>query len=191
MDGHARLLEQMDQGSIAAFDEFYESYAPFVYQIALALTKNKSEAEDLCHDIFLEVYRKPHQFNPRRGTIKAWLAVKTKSRFIDSLRKKNRWQLEPGEELFDKLIAEDNSEEMVLSKMEKDVIMRAIEKLPKTQKEALLGKYYLLKTQKEIASDMQKPIGTIKSFLRYGLHNLKKQLIQVGWVRGDQSHEKL
>lgn len=192
MDDKIGLLEGMNEGSIEAFNQFYDTYAPFVFKLALSLTKNKSEAEDLCHDVFLEVYRKPRQFNSKRGSIKAWLAVKTRSRFMDIVRKRSRIILDSSDGVFEKVINPvKSSEENVMSNLERESIMAAIHKLPENQQAALIQKYYHYKTQKEIASDMEKPIGTIKSFLRYGLSNLKKQLIQVDWAGGDGRSGKL
>lgn len=191
MDESIGLLDRIDKGSVEAFDQFYEDYAPFVYKIAISLTKNRNEAEDLCHDVFLEVYRKSHQFNPNRGSVKAWLAVKTRSRFLDSIRKRNRWQTEEVDGQIEDLLVDVSSEERAITNLQNDLIRRAISQLPKTQKEALFSKFYQLKTQKEIATDMQKPIGTIKSFIRYGLINLRKQLAQVGMSGGESRHDKL
>lgn len=84
----ARLLQQIKRGSKEAFAQFYDEYVEFVFRIALNTIDDRQEAEDVCHDVFLEVYQKPESYDPARGSVAAWLAVKTRSRCLDRLRKK-------------------------------------------------------------------------------------------------------
>ncbi|MFC7391804.1 RNA polymerase sigma factor [Scopulibacillus cellulosilyticus] len=171
------LLRQIQSGDTAAFDKFYEQYVSFVYQTALVLTKNKSEAEDLCHDVFVEVFYRAKSYDGRRGSVKAWLAVKTKSRFIDRKRRTKRIIFgAPQPELSTPATA---LEDTIITKLDREMLKNAISQLPQAQKYALDRKYFGYLTQKEIAAEMDKPLGTIKSLIRYGLKNLKKQLTVV------------
>src|SRR5690625_3595205 len=83
-----RLLKLIAKGSESAFNEFYETYVSFILQIASQVLDDRNEAEDVTHEVFLDIYKRPHQYQPERGSIKAWLAVKTRNRSIDRLRKK-------------------------------------------------------------------------------------------------------
>jgi RNA polymerase sigma factor (sigma-70 family) len=190
-DDGSKALIGIRSGSVEAFDQFYETHAAFVYQIALKMTKNQLEAEDLCHDVFVEVFRHPERFDSSRGSVKAWLAIKTKSRFIDRMRKKKRlvigldWKETPDQK--------SNTEDMVLNKLEREQILSALSHLPDPQRKAVYKKYFEYRTQEEIATVMQKPIGTVKSLIRYGLKNLQKQFSKnSSFTRlgGDHQHER-
>ena len=50
------ILQGLRQGDYKAFDELYMCYAPHVEAFAYCMLKNKSEAEDLAHDIFLKLW---------------------------------------------------------------------------------------------------------------------------------------
>ena len=80
---------QQTERSLQWFNDLYRQNASFVYKIALHLLNDPVEAEDLCHDVFLEIIQHPEQYDPERGSIKAWLGVKTRSRAIDRLRNKS------------------------------------------------------------------------------------------------------
>jgi len=190
-DKSERLLIGIRSGSVEAFDLFYETHASFVYQIALKMTNNQSEAEDLCHDVFVEVFRHPEQFDSSRGSVKAWLAVKTKSRFIDRMRKKKRVRIGIEQNEAERKAAAP-TEEVVTRRLERDRLFSALQLLPDAQRQAVIQKYFRYRTQEEIALLMQKPIGTVKSLLRYGLKNLRKQLKETDWQegRGDHRHER-
>ncbi|HEX7063497.1 MAG TPA: RNA polymerase sigma factor [Bacillales bacterium] len=188
------LMGEIKAGSIEAFDAFYEQLVPFVFQIALKTIGDKREAEDVCHDVFLEVYRKPHSYEPSRGSIKAWMAVKTRSRCLDRLRKKQRVVLEETKEPGFALFASeaDSAEELAFSRVEREILRRAMERIPEAQRRALQGKFFDARTQYEIADEMSRPVGTVKSLIRYGIRNVRKQLRELGWAdgpsRGGGSH---
>ncbi len=174
-----RLLVEMRNGSIDAFRCFYEQYAPLVYHIALQITKDRMEAEDACHDVFVEILKKAHQYDPSRGSIESWLAVKTRSRCLDRLKRKKPLLLERVEPI---MAAGSSAEERAISKLERETLHIAMERIPDAQREALYGIYFQSQTQRELSERMNRPLGTIKSFVRYGLQNMKKQLGLLGWM---------
>ena len=180
------LLQQMQQGSHEAFDQFYEQYVPFVFAIAFSFLKNRLEAEDVCHDIFIDVFQKPDQYRPERGSVKAWLAVKTKNRCLDVLKRKKPILKEKLEDLFDHKSAEaEMTEWHVLLKAEKETLFQALKNIPKEQRKVLYGAYFEGRTQKELAQEMNLPLGTIKSLVRYGLNNLRKQKVLHSWAKSN------
>ena len=179
MDSY-HLLQDMEQNSREAFDRFYQLHLDFVFQIAFHIVGNKAEAEDVCHDVFLEVYQKPHQYNPNKGSVKAWLAIKTKSRSLDHLRKKKPVLVERLESF---LTATDKDAEItVLQELEREVILTALDHIPEDQRKVIYGAYFEGKTQRELADKMGRPLGTIKSLVRYGLNNLRKQKTVLHWM---------
>lgn len=182
MDGiqeEIELLKQINKGSRKAFDFFYEKYYLFVFNVAYQITGNKTEAEDVCHDVFLEIFQKAHQYNPERGSIKAWLAVRTKSRSIDRLRKKQPLLIQKLENLPLEMV--QGADLIVLKEIESSIIRDALKHIPKAQREAIYRSYFQGDTHKEIAHSMKRPLGTVKSLIRYGLNNLRKQENIVEW----------
>ncbi|MCA1294395.1 RNA polymerase sigma factor [Paenibacillus sp. alder61] len=172
-------LRQMCDGSVEAFDRFYEAYAPFVMQVAIRMVGERMEAEDVCHEVFLEALRRGKDYDPARGSIKAWLAVKTRSRCLDRLRRNQRVQPLEGELLPGGTPISE--EEQVISRLEKEALRSAVYALPEAQRKAILGSYYTLHTHKQMSEAWNVPIGTVKSWVRYGLANLRKQLEKQGW----------
>ncbi|SET90444.1 RNA polymerase sigma factor [Paenibacillus sp. NFR01] len=188
----AGLLAQMCEGSAAAFDEFYACYAPFVMQIACRQTGDRMEAEDICHDIFLEVLRKGGAYDSGRGSIKAWLAVMTRSRCIDRQRRKARSRpvADPEE-----LIREDagpGQDELAVRKLQCEALGEALRQLPDNQKKAIVASYFGAQTHQELAASWSVPLGTVKSWIKYGVGNMRKQFMKQGWIdqpEGGMQHE--
>ncbi|MHA6531321.1 RNA polymerase sigma factor [Paenibacillus sp. BAC0078] len=198
MDPHneamAEALVQMCEGSTAAFDEFYGCYAPFVMQIAYRQTQDLMEAEDICQDIFLEVLRKGRAYDPSRGTIKAWLAVMTRSRCIDRLRRKARIEPLADPDALRRDESGPPQEDPVVRRLQSEALGSAMQRLPDNQKKAILGSYYAAHTHQELADSWSVPLGTVKSWIKYGVANMRKQFIKQGWMEqpeGDTRNEPL
>jgi RNA polymerase sigma factor (sigma-70 family) len=178
----AYLLQKMKSGSKEAFELVYENYIHFIYKIAYSVLKDQKEAEDLCHDIFIEMMEKIYEYDQSRGSLKAWLAVKTKSRSIDKLRKKKAILVDEYEEFVTKHRgSHSNTEDNVISNIQKNVLKDALDDLPVEQRQVLEKAYFEGRTQRELANQLKKPLGTIKSLVRYGLNNLRKQKVVINW----------
>ncbi|REE89099.1 RNA polymerase sigma-70 factor (ECF subfamily) [Paenibacillus taihuensis] len=178
-------LRSMCEGSVEAFELFYERYAPLVMKVALRVLHDRMEAEDVCHDVFLEVLRRGSSYDPRRGSITSWLAIMTRSRCLDRLRKTRRLvqteQVELGAE------TEAPTEELVFSRLRKDALVDALQALPANQRTAVIGSYYGSQTHRELSEEWNMPLGTVKSLIRYGLNHLRKQMEKRGWAHDSES----
>lgn len=167
--------------SLQWFNDLYQQNIPNLYKIALYILQDPVEAEDLCHDVFLEVIQNPEQFDPGRGSVQAWLAVKTKSRAIDRLRKRKQLNLQKLPEPA-AVPPVDPTAESVLLKLAKENLHESLKRLPKSQREALAATYFYSFRQREWAAQTGYPLGTVKSLIHYGLRNIRKQFIQMGWL---------
>jgi RNA polymerase sigma factor (sigma-70 family) len=181
-DQAERLLREMGEGSAAAFEQFYERFSPLVFSIAVRMVGDRMEAEDLCHDIFLEVYRNAGQYDPQRGSVEAWLAVKTRSRCLDRLRRKKSERIQVWDELPERGETGVTTEETVLAKLERETVRSVMNNIPEAQRRAVYGMYVQSWSHRELSERMERPLGTVKSLIRYGLMNVRKQLIQLGWI---------
>lgn len=179
------ILRDMCDGSREAFERFYGRYAPLVMGVALRVLGDRMEAEDCCHDVFLEVLRKGSRYDASRGSIDAWLAVMTRSRCMDRLRRKRKIIVDRvEEELAGRKAgaAGIDPEEAAVMKLQRDALSEALQQLPGVQQRALVGAYYEAKSHREMADGWNVPIGTVKSWVRYGLRNMRKQLARKGWT---------
>lgn len=68
----ARLLEQLSQGSVQAFDTLFLRHYTRVYELAFRLLGSPQAADDVAQEVFLQLYRRPL---PARGrhNLPAWL----------------------------------------------------------------------------------------------------------------------
>src|SRR6202166_4827156 len=78
--GGERVVQELQTGNTDAFAVIFNGYHRLVHVTALHILRDASEAEDLTQSVFLEIYRKAGQFDPRRGTLKVWLLQHAYSR---------------------------------------------------------------------------------------------------------------
>jgi RNA polymerase sigma-70 factor (ECF subfamily) len=160
----------MKSGDQSALAELYDRYSSVVYAVALRVLGDTGAAEDVLQEVFLQLWRNPGAFDAARGNLGAWLAVITRNRAIDSLRKRR---------------PETDIEDVVVS-VSPDLAgdadrSRAAEKvrgvlgaMPGPQRSALEMAYFEGMSHSEIADKTGEPLGTIKTRIRTGLTTLRK-----------------
>ncbi len=145
--------------------------------MAMALTRNRSEAEDLVQETYLRAYRAFNQFTP--GTnCRAWLFTILRHYFLTRLKKSSRevlveWDAaEP--EWEDKRNGSARPETPVI-----DVeVRRALEAAPLPFREVVILADLKGFSYREIAKILECPIGTVMSRLHRGRKHLRRALVQ-------------
>ncbi|MEX1244838.1 MAG: sigma factor [Thermoanaerobaculia bacterium] len=79
-------IERSAAGDQGAFAALYDATSEVVFGVALRILCDRSEAEEVATDVFLQVWRDAARFDPSRGSPIAWLLLLTRSRAIDRLR---------------------------------------------------------------------------------------------------------
>jgi RNA polymerase sigma-70 factor, ECF subfamily len=77
------LVRQLAAGNHDALAVIVDRYERLVLSVARRIVKDECEAEDVVQTVFLEVFKNPAQFDPRRGTLKVWLLQFAYSRSIN------------------------------------------------------------------------------------------------------------
>ncbi len=164
------LLDRVKANDQGAMAEFCDRYGSLVYMIALRVLKDASQAEDLMQEVFLQVWRNPGAFEQGRGSLGAWLAVVTRNRAVDVLRR--RKPSDPVEDVV--LLSNTNlaSEFERAHMMEK--VRLAMRGLPAEQLKSVELAFFEGMTHAEIAAKTGDPLGTVKTRIRTALMSLRK-----------------
>jgi len=160
----------MKSGDQSALAELYDRYSSVVYAVALRVLGDTMAAEDVLQEVFLQLWRNPAGFDASRGSLGAWLAVITRNRAIDALRKRK-----PETDIEDVVVsvvpdlAGDADRSRAATK-----VRGVLGAMPSAQRNALEMAYFQGLTHSEIASQTGEPLGTIKTRIRAGLTALRK-----------------
>jgi RNA polymerase sigma-70 factor (ECF subfamily) len=160
-------------GDENAMAELYDRYSSVVYSIALRVLGDTGAAEDVLQEVFLQLWRNPGLFDSSRGNMGPWLAVISRNRAIDALRKRR-----PETDIEDIVVSvvPDMAGEADRSRaMEK--VRGALSAMPAQQRSALEMAYFEGLSHTEIAEKTGEPLGTIKTRIRSGLLSLRKVFV--------------
>jgi RNA polymerase sigma-70 factor (ECF subfamily) len=148
----------------------YDRYSSVVYSVALRVLGEAGAAEDVLQEVFLQLWRNPGAFDAARGSLGSWLAVITRNRAIDSLRKRR-----PETDIEDCIVsvAPDLAGDADRARAAEKV-RNLLGGMPAPQRDALQMAYFEGLSHTEIATKTGEPLGTIKTRIRAGLISLRK-----------------
>ena len=78
-DSDLALLVRVARGDQEAFAKLYDRHAGVLLALAQRILSERSAAEAVVHDLFIELWRTARELDPQRGTVRAWLAMRTRS----------------------------------------------------------------------------------------------------------------
>ena len=166
----ASLVAAMAQGDREALSRLYERHSGLLLGLAMRIVRERREAEDLLHDVFLEAWRSAKDFDPKRGRVRTWLAIRMRSRALD-LQKSARVSRNAGDSGLDLLVddSEGNSPDHAR-------VRSALAELGPEQRRVLELAYFEGLSCTEIAARVEIPVGTVKSRIAAGLDRLRSFL---------------
>jgi RNA polymerase sigma-70 factor, ECF subfamily len=160
-----------------------------LYDVALRLTRNRVEAEDVVQEAFLRAFRSFDRFNP--GTnCRAWLFTILRNVFLNRVRSRGREVAEAEPGAFEQVEAtitahaEPNPEERFLQTMLHGDLDRALGTLPLSYREAVILADIEGLTYREVAEVLGCPIGTVMSRLSRGRALLRRGLVRFAREHG-------
>jgi RNA polymerase sigma-70 factor, ECF subfamily len=166
----ASLLAQVEAGNEPAMACLFDRYSKVVYSVALRVLRDPASAEDILQEIFMQIWRSPESFTAAKGSLGGWLAVVSRNRSIDALRRKR-----PSDPVED--IALTSPYNLAEEAERNNMMERAravILKLPTEQRKTLEMAFFDGLTHSEIAEMTGDPLGTVKTRIRGALLTLRK-----------------
>lgn len=171
-------LERMARGDQAGLAELYDRHGRLVYSLVLRVVRDQGDAEDVTQEVFTQAWRQASRFQAGRGTVAAWLVTLARTRAIDLWRKR---RVRP--QLMDEAAPPDRSDEGPLQDLrlvtdeQASSIRQALHRLPTLQRTAIELAFFDGLTHTEIASELELPLGTVKTRVRQGLLRLRDHLM--------------
>jgi len=170
-----RLVWQFNRGRTDALREIYERHKDDLVTLATGLLTEKSEAEDIVHDVFIGFLRSAGKFR-LTGSLKGFLATCVANR----ARNRNKANRKHGGEDCNSFeaIAPDGERPDQASAFGDELqhVGRALAELPYEQREAVLLHLHGGMTFRAIAQTQAVSINTVQGRYRYGLDRLRTLL---------------
>ncbi len=176
------LLPRIAAGDERAVRECVARYGSLIWSLVRRWSPDSQEAEDAVQDVFIDLWRTAARFDATRATEPGWVAMVTRRRLIDRMRRRQRLpELEPLDDEID--IADERAQDVALSMDRATRADRAraiLRDLPPAQRRMLELSLLEGKTHDEIARETDTPLGTVKSHIRRGLKRARDLLNGAG-----------
>jgi len=170
------LLAGLTFGDAEAGRVFIERFQSRVFGLALAVLRDPVLAEDIAQEAFLRAWKHGQSYDPRRGTVAAWLLRITRNLAIDALRLRRAEVMAPDVLAAVTPPSDDSVEDAALTSQAAAAVGRALRQLPEEQARALLLAAFYGRTAEEISRSEAIPLGTAKTRIRLGLRRIRAQL---------------
>ncbi|MFT4629472.1 MAG: RNA polymerase sigma-70 factor (ECF subfamily) [Arenicella sp.] len=171
LDQLAALISKIALGDQSAFKEFYESTSGAAYALALKMMGRPASAQDLVQESYMRVWANSTEYRSDKGNGISWLLGIVRYRALDALRASNRRDRAMGSHQ-----TEFDVSSVVGSPQSDEGLMLCLEKLGGSQRESILQTFVYGWTYQELATQLSKPIATVKSRIRRGLALLRECL---------------
>ncbi len=166
------LLRVRDARDRNAYADLFGRFASKVKGYLQRTGLNAEDAENILQDIMIAVWNKARLFDPARASARTWIYSLARNRLIDIKRAEQReyaaLERYVGETAGDAVYEED-----LLARAMGQNSVALLDQIPQEQARVLLMAYVEGKSHREIARELNLPIGTVKSRARLGFQRIR------------------
>jgi RNA polymerase sigma-70 factor (ECF subfamily) len=157
--------------------ELYDRYGRMAFGLILRMVQDRGIAEDLVQETFLRVWNRVGSFDSEHGAIGPWLLAVARNRALDYLRYRGRRpesSIDAQETENPALFADAHADPLRFDTARQ--VKTALSRLTETQRTAIELAYFEGMSQTEIAERMRQPLGTVKTWMRRALQQMREEL---------------
>lgn len=173
--GDALLVEKIKHRDASALAGAYDRYGTLAFSLIVRITRDPSVAEDLVQELFLRLWNRIHDFDESRGSLNVWVLTIARNMAIDYVRSSHsrfRARSQSLDQTDHPSISYKASEvDSILDNSK--AVEEAFVTLNSNQRKVLEMAYFEGFSQSEIASRLEEPLGTVKSWMRSALMRLR------------------
>jgi RNA polymerase sigma factor (sigma-70 family) len=178
------LLDRVAQRDAPAFKLLYDQCSPKLFGLAIRVVDNRSWAEDVLQDAFLVIWRTAPDYRASLSPPMAWLCLIVRSRSLDFLRRRasQRAHLtQPLDDAIAESMPHDAPSPMDTAQASEQAreLHQCLQQLENRQREVVSLAYMRDLSHSELAAQLRLPLGTIKTWIRRGLEQLRTCMARV------------
>jgi len=178
------VLQHCAQGDRRALVQLYEQESTRLLTVVMRILQNRPLSEDVVHDAFIKIWKNAGSYRQELGSARGWLYTLTRNLALNALKHSNRQVLAEPDfllDLCDKQVLASAEQSQGVADFTDDPVAQAslqtcLEYLEPQRKLCVLHAYVDGYTQDEIAKLLNKPLGTVKSWIKRSLSALKECL---------------
>jgi RNA polymerase sigma factor (sigma-70 family) len=173
------IADRRDDNALSAL---YDRYTRLVYSVALQVVGDPGQAEEVTLDVFTRVWEKADTYDSARAKIQTWIVSMTRNRAIDLLRRADArldaHSVDLADVTYQLEANSDTPEQAVVKGLQAGRVRAALAEIPGEQRQVVLLAYYQGYTQRQIAEELNLPLGTVKTRVRLAMEKLRVLLVE-------------
>jgi RNA polymerase sigma-70 factor (ECF subfamily) len=171
------LMRRVAHGDEAAMGELYDRFVGLVFKASRQVLSSRAEAEDAVQETFVRLWQTADRFDPQRARLVTWVMLITRRHLIDRLRRKGARPEQLGlDSALDTLGPVTEPPPAPGGVHDLEVLRRRVAELPELQRVVIERTYMQGFTLREVAEQLNAPLGTVKSALSRGLARLRDRM---------------
>ena len=154
-----------------AFSEIFDFIAPKINAYYIQNNLSIEQAEELTQEVLSTIWLKAELFDPEKSKFITWSFTIARNKKIDFYRK-NQKNVANEEDIRDFLYNENKLDDYEIESIIKDIT----KDLDENQKKLIKMSFFEQKSHKNIATELEIPLGTVKSRIRASLNKMQKHI---------------
>jgi RNA polymerase sigma-70 factor (ECF subfamily) len=172
------LLRACAAGDRGAFAALYHETSPRLFAVAVRMLRRQALAEEVLQDCYLSIWNNARSYSPEVAAPMTWMIAIVRNRCLDSLRRAAPVELAPRrddeDDPFDSLPSDAPTPlEELCAAADAGAIGRCVGRLAPEHRQAIALTFFEGLSREQAAERLQRPLGTVKTWVRRGLARLK------------------
>src|SRR5262249_7775394 len=170
------LLAAVAKGDQAAFERLYAATRAKLYGVVLRILRRADLADEVMQDTYLKIWRNAGEFDAHLASPMTWMVAIARNRAIDLVRKKAESSIEDEPSTLD--VAAETPDPLARRELTDDLrrLLACLGGLDEERRRMVLLAYYNGWSREQLAAKFDKPVNTIKTWLRRSLIDLRECL---------------
>ena len=168
------LLAGLGSGDPDAAATFVRRFQRRVFGLTRLILRDRGAAEEAAQETFVRVWRHAGAYDPRRGSVAAWLLTIARNVSINMLPARRFDPIDP--EVLLTMEAERPGGDGVDAQLGSEPLRQALVRLPEGQRRALVLAVFYGFTAREMSELDGLPLGTVKTRIRSAMMKLRAEL---------------
>ena len=168
-----RLLLQTAQNDRQAFTRLYERTSSRLFGICMRMLADRREAEEVLQEAFVSVWQRSGSFAPAKASALTWLVTLTRNKAIDRLRQRGEVRLDGAAAMENLVDQADGPSTQAEQNQQYKRLRECLDELEPQQRQSVREAFFSGATYNELAERTKVPLGTMKSWIRRSLLQLR------------------
>ena len=165
-----------------AFATLYQFSSAKLFAVAVRITRRRDWAEEVLQEAFVNIWNHAAGYNSTKSAPMTWMTAIVRNRALDWLRRPREVEIDEEHEELMASIADESPgpEELLRRSLEAGKLAECMKTLTEEQQRSITLAFFYGLSHGELAEQMRKPLGTVKTWIRRGLERLKGCLDELG-----------